>query len=297
MHQRRGTGEIKNADIIKSGKMSKSINVQGTKVAVISKEHEDYICLTDIVKSIGGDGTQILNWLRNKNTLEFLAVWEVLNNPKFNSHEFVGIKNDAGTHRFNLSVKEWVSKTNAIGIIAKTGRQGGTYAHKDIALEFASWLDPALRLYVIKEFQRLKADEERQQLPEWGINRTLAKVNYRLHTDAVKRNLIPPTVTGKETGLIYATEADLINKAVFGMTAKEWRTVNPGVDGNIRESASVEQLLVLANVESYNSILIEQGRSQTERIMELNAIARSQLTAMTGLAAVKTLKPPPLLSS
>jgi KilA-N domain len=276
--------------------MTKSITIQGKKVTVLPHEDQDYICLTEIAKSAGGDGSQVETWLRNKNTLEFLAVWEALYNPDFNSHDFVVIRNDAGTNRFNLSVKEWVKRTKAIGIVAKAGRHGGTYAHKDIALEFASWLSPALRLYVIKEFQRLKEDEERQQLPEWGINRTLAKVNYRLHTDAVKRRLIPPTVTGKESGFIYANEADLINKAVFGMTAKEWKTANPGKDGNIREQASVEQLLVLANVESYNSILIDQGKSQQERIKELNSIARSQLKAMTDLPAVKTLKPPPLLS-
>ena len=277
--------------------MGKSITIQGKKVSVISQDHEDYICLTEIAKSAGGDGSQVETWLRNKNTLEFLAVWESLNNPKFNSHEFVGIRNDAGTNRCNLSVKEWVSKTEAVGIIAKAGRRGGTFAHKDIALEFAAWLSPTLRLYVIKEFQRLKEQENLHQSPEWGVNRTLAKVNYKLHTDAVKRRLIPPKVTGKDTGMIYAGEADLINKAVFGLTAKEWRTANPDLEGNIREHASVEQLLVLANVESYNSILIEQGKSEQERITELNAIARSQLQAMTNIPAVKTLKPPPLLSN
>ena len=167
--------------------MTKSITIQGKKVTVISHDQEDYICLTEIAKSAGGDGSQVETWLRNKNTLEFLAVWEVLNNPKFNSHEFVGIRNDAGTNRFNLSVKEWASKTEAIGIVAKAGRHGGTFAHKDIALEFASWLSPTLRLYVIKEFQRLKEQEDLHSSPEWGVNRTLAKVNYKLHTDAVKR--------------------------------------------------------------------------------------------------------------
>lgn len=277
--------------------MNKIITIDGSPVTVVSRDHEDYVCLTEIAKSSGGDGSQVETWLRNKNTLEFLAVWESLNNPLFNSHEFVGIRNDAGTNRFNLSVKEWVTKTAAIGIYAKVGRTGGgTFAHKDIALEFASWLSPALRLYVIKEFQRLKEDEDRQRLPEWGVNRTLAKVNYRIHTDAVKRNLIPPTLTRKDTGLIYASEADLINKAVFGCTAKEWKTANPNKDGNIRDYASVEQLLVLANIESYNSILIEQGRDQKDRIIELNGIARSQLEAMNNVPSLKNLKPPPLLS-
>lgn len=277
--------------------MTKSITLKGKKVTIISKDQEHYICLTEIAKSVGGDGSQVETWLRNKNTLEFLAVWEALNNPDFNSHEFGGIRSDAGTNRFTISVKEWVAKTKAVGILAKAGRHGGTFAHKEIALEFASWLSPALRLYVIKEFQRLKEEEELHQLPEWELNRALSKVNYRLHTDAVKRRLIPPTVTGKETGLIYANEADLINKAVFGQTAKEWRVANPGKDGNIREHASVEQLLVLANAESYNSILIEQGKSQQERVQELNSMARSQLEAMTDLPAVKSLKPPALLGS
>jgi len=277
--------------------MSKSINLKGKKVTIISYDQEDYVCLTEIARSTGGNGSEVERWLRNINTLEFLAVWEALNNPDFNSTEFGGIRGDAGTNRFNISVKEWVARTKAVGLFAKTGRQGGTYAHKDIALEFASWLSPALRLYVIKEFQRLKEEETLHQLPEWGINRTLAKVNYRLQTDAIKRKLIPAAVTAKESGFIYADEADLVNKAVFGQTAKEWKTANPGKAGNIREYATVEQLLVLANVESYNSILIEQGMSQAERIKELNSIARSQLNAMVNLPAVKALKPPPLLDS
>lgn len=275
--------------------MSKSISIQGKKVSIISREHEDYICLTDIAKSTGGDGSQVETWLRNKNTLEFLAVWEVINNQDFNYPEFVGIRNEAGTNRFNLSVKTWLEKTKAVGIIAKAGRYGGTYAHKDVALEFASWLSPQLRLYVIKEFQRLKADEDRHGDPEWAIHRTLAKINYRLHTDAVKKKLIPPAVSKKDSGQIYASEADLINKAVFGKTAKEWRSANPEKDGNIRESASVEQLLVLANIESYNSILIDKGMSAHERLVELNARAREQLKTLTSVPAVKTLKPPPLL--
>lgn len=274
--------------------MSKSIKIQGKKVAVIPHDNEDYICLTDIAKSMGLDGSQVDSWIRNKNTLEFLAFWEALNNESFNSLEFEGIRNEAGTNRFALSVKEWITKTGAIGIVARAGRYGGTFAHKDIALEFASWLSPALRLYVIKEFQRLKEEENLHQLPEWSINRTLAKVNYRLHTDAVKKRLIPPTLSKKDSG--FASEADVINKAVFGKTAKEWRTANPGRDGNIREQASVEQLLVLANIESYNSILIDQGMPQSERLKELNARARTQIKAMTTVPAVRTLKPPPLLA-
>ncbi len=276
--------------------MSKAIIIPGGKVSVITREHEDYICLTDMVKRMGGTGSQVETWLRNKNTLEFLGVWEVINNPHFNSHEFVGIRNESGTNRFNLSVKEWIRKTGAVGIIATPGRYGGTFAQKDIALEFASWLSPELRLYIIKEFQRLKADEDRQTDPEWAIRRTLAKVNYRLHTDAIKKRLVPPTITAKDAGLIYASEADLINKAITGMTAKEWRAVNPDKEGNMRDYLSVEQLLVLANIESYNSILIDQGKSQSERILELNSRARDQLKALTASPSVKALKAPPLLA-
>lgn len=275
--------------------MTKSITLHGTKVRVTSADDDGFISLTEIAKSVGGNGSQIDSWLKSKDTLEFLAVWETLNNPDFNSLEFAGIRADAGTNRYSISVKEWREKTKAVGIYAKAGRHGGTFAHKDIALEFATWLSPQLRLYVIKEFQRLKAEEEQHQLPEWNINRTLARVNYRLHTDAVKNNLIPPTLEKKDIGIVYATEADLVNKAVFGMTAKEWRQANKGRGGNIRDHATVEQLLVLANIESYNSILIGQGKSQAERIKELNAIARSQLKALTDLPAVESLKPPPLL--
>jgi KilA-N domain len=219
-----------------------------------------------------------------------------LNNKDFNSLEFEGIRNEAGTNRFALSVKEWIGKTGAIGIFAKTGRYGGTFAHKDVALEFASWLSPALRLYVIKEFQRLKEEETRQGDPEWGINRTLAKINFRLQTDAVKRKLIPPSLPKKKAGFIYASEADLANIAVTGITAKDWRASNPEKEGDQRDYLSVEQLLVLANIESYNSILIEQGMSQPERLKEFNTRAREQLIAMTKIPSVKSLKAPPLLS-
>ncbi len=275
--------------------MTKSITVKGTKITVISQEHEDFICLTDIVKAIKGGDQLIKNWLQTKNTVEYLGVWEELNNPDFNLVEFHQIRSDAGSNAFLLSVKQWIAKTNAIGIVAKAGRYGGTYAHKDIALEFASWLSPALRLFIIKEFQRLKADESVRLGPEWSINRTLAKVNYRIHTDAVKKRLIPPALSKKDASLVYANEADLINKAVFGKTAKEWRTANPDKKGNVRDHASVEQLLVLANIESYNSILIEQGMSQSERIITLNKEARRQFKSISETPAVRFLKPPPLL--
>ena len=218
-----------------------------------------------------------------------------MNNPNFNSLEFEGIRNEAGTNRFAISSKEWISKTGAVGIIAKAGRYGGTFAHKDIALEFASWLSPTLRLYIVKEFQRLKEEENRQGDPEWSINRTLAKINFRLQTDAVKRKLIPPTLAKKDIGFVYASEADLVNVAITGHTAKEWRTANVDKEGNLRDYLSVEQLLVLANIESYNSILIDQGISQSDRLRELNIRAREQMKALTSIPAVQTLKAPPLL--
>lgn len=277
--------------------MSKSITLHGKKVTVTSADDSGYLSLTEIAKSVNGDGSLIDSWLKSKDTLEYLAVWESIHNSEnFNSLEFAGIRSDAGSNRYSISVKEWREKTNAVGIYAKAGRHGGTFAHVDIALEFATWLSPELRLHVIKEFQRLKADENRQQLPEWNLNRTLAKVNYRLHTDAVRDKLIPPTLAKKDIKFVYASEGDLVNKAVFGQTAKEWRDANKGKVGNIRDSASVEQLLVLANIESYNSVLVRQGRSQSERIKELNEVARSQLKALMELPAVKSLKPPPLLN-
>lgn len=275
--------------------MSKTLSVPGGKVTVITQASEDYICLTDMVKSFKGSDQLIKNWMQTKNTIEYLGVWEELNNPDFNLVEFHLIRNEAGSNKFLLSVKQWLSKTSAVGIMARAGRYGGTYAHKDIALEFASWLSPAFKLYIVKEFQRLKADEERQNDPQWAINRTLAKINFRLQTDAVKRRLIPPSLPKKDIGFIYANEADLVNVALTGLTAKEWRTNNPAKNGNLRDHLSVEQLLVLANLENYNSVLIDKEIPQAERLKELNTLARDQMKAMTTIPAVKTLKAPPLL--
>jgi len=275
--------------------MKKSIQVQGKTINVIPHGEADYICLTDMVKSFKGGDQLIKNWLQNKNTLEYLGIWEELNNPDFKMVEFHLIRTEAGSNKFLLSAKQWTERTGAIGLEARAGRYGGTYAHKDIALEFASWLSPAFRLYVIKEFQRLKEEETKGRQPGWDINRTLAKVNYRLHTDAVKKRLVPPTVTAKQAGFIYANEADVINVAVFGQTSKEWRDANAALPGNIRDHASVEQLLVLANIESYNAILIDQGVSQAARIQELNKRARSNFKSLTSTPSVKALKPPPLL--
>lgn len=228
---------------------SKSINVKGTEVSIINHLNEDYISLTDMIKSFGDD-TIIKNWLRNRNTVEFLGIWEQINNPNFNSVEFDLIRNQTGLNSFVLSVKKWMDTTNAIGIIAIAGRYGGTFAHKDIAFEFGSWLSPEFKLYLIKEFQRLKEEESKNKSLSWNLQRTLAKVNYKIHTDAIKENLIPIKVTKQQASFIYANEADLLNVALFGLTAKEWRNFNPNLKGNIRDYAAIEQLVVLSNLES-----------------------------------------------
>ncbi len=237
------------------------------------------------------DGSVLIEkWLRNKNTIEFIGIWEQLNNPVFNSPEFEGIKNEAGLNRFTLSVKKWIEKTNAVGLLAKTGRYGGgTYAHKDIAFEFGSWLSPEFKLYLIKEFQRLKEEEYRTQSLEWNLQRTLAKVNYKIHTDAIKDKLIPPRITKTQSNFIYANEADLLNVALFGTTAGEWRQRNTGKAGNLRDYAALEQLVVLSNLESINAVLIHQGLAQPERLRQLNDIAINQLKSLIGTYALKRL--------
>ena len=254
--------------------MKNKIVVQNQEIRIIK---EDYISLTDMVKSIENGLVLIEKWLRNKNTIEFLGIWEEIYNPDFNSPEFEGIKNEAGLNRFSLSVKMWINKTNAIGIVAKAGRYGGTYAHKDIAFEFASWISPQFKLYLIKEFQRLKQDEIEKQKIGWDIKRTLAKMNYHIHTDAIKSNLIPPNITKNKVPHIYANEADLLNIALFGMTAKEWREKNPKLEGNIRDYSTAEQLLVLANLENLNAQLIKQNIPFEERLVQLNQVAIEQL--------------------
>ena len=262
-----------------------SINVQGTAISIISHSDEDYISLTDMVQNFDGGTSLIDTWLRNKNTLEFIAVWERMNNPDFNSVEFDGIRMEAGTNRFRLSVKTWMVKVNGIGVIAKAGRYGGTFAHKDIAFEFGSWLSPEFKLYLIKEFQRLKESENHRLSLEWNLNRTLSKLNYGIHTDAIKAHLI----TADQEKYVYANEADLLNAALFGITAKQWRDENPDKKGNMREHASIEQLLVLANIESMNAEFIRMGLSQGERLTKLNAIAISQLQTLVGHAGIKKL--------
>jgi len=228
--------------------------------------------------------------MRNRNTIEFIGLWEQFNNPLFNSIEFDGIKNVAGSNSFSLTPKRWIAATNAKGIVSKTGRYGGTFAHQDIAFEFASWLSAEFKFYLIKEFQRLKADESNRLKLEWSLQRTLAKVNYQIHTDAVKENLIPKELTKKQASFVYANEADLLNMALFGKTAGDWRNENPKADGNIRDCAGLEQLVVLTNLESLNAVLIDQRLASPDRLLQLNKIAIQQLKTLLNNSAIKKLK-------
>ena len=269
-----------------------TIEVQGASVAVLSQDRQDLISLTDIARFKNPERSDdlIRNWLRNRNTVEFLGIWEKLHNPVFNSVEFDGIKNQAGLNSFVLTPKHWIEKTSAIGIVSSTGRYGGTYAHQDIAFEFASWVSVEFKLYLIKEFQRLKEDENRRLSLAWSLNRTLSKLNYRIHTDAIQAHLIPAAVTPAQAAITYASEADLLNVALFGQTAKQWRVANPKLEGNMREYASVEQLLVLANIEGMNAELIHMGLPQGERLKRLNEIAIRQMQVLTSASAIKQLK-------
>lgn len=264
------------------------IEVQGATITIVSKNNADYISLTDMLKAKDGDFF-VSDWLRNRNTVEFLGIWESINNPHFNYGEFATIKSQAGLNSYKISVKDWVEQTNAIGLQATAGRYGGTYAHKDIAFEFGMWISPEFKLYLIKEFQRLKEDENRRLSLEWNLNRTLSKLNYRLHTDAVKTHLIPAEITSAQAAITYASEADLLNVALFGQTAKQWREANPQLEGNMREYASVEQLLVLANIEGMNAELIHMHLPQGERLKRLNAIAIRQMQILTNSTATKQL--------
>lgn len=263
-----------------------TLEVKGTAITVLSQNEADYICLTDIARYKDADRTDYLisNWLRNRNTVEFLGIWEHLHNPDFNPIEFDGIRNQTGLNSFILTAKQWTERTGAIGLISKAGRYGGTYAHRDIAFEFASWISVEFKLYLIKEFQRLKEDESRRLSLAWNLNRTLSKLNYRIHTDAVKTRLIPPEVTPAQASLTYATEADLLNVALFGRTAKQWRDANPKLDGNMRDHASIEQLLVLANLEGLNAEFIHMQLPQGERLTKLNAIAIRQMRTLAANA-------------
>jgi len=268
-----------------------NLDVKSTTIAVVSQKGDDYICVTDIARYKDNERTDyiIQNWLRNRNTIEFLGIWEQLNNPDFNPIEFDGIRNQAGLNSFVLTAKRWIESTGAIGLISKSGRYGGTYAHKDIAFEFASWVSVEFKLYLIKEFQRLKEDENRRLSLAWDLNRTLSKLNYRIHTDAVKTNLIPAVVSAAQAATTYASAADLLNVALFGQTAKQWRDANPTLEGNMRDSASVQQLLVLANMESLNAEFIQMGLSEGDRLQKLNAVAIRQMRLLTGSPALMRL--------
>lgn len=269
-----------------------TLAVKGTSVAVLSHNGSDYLCITDIARYKDADRTDhvLQNWLRNRNTVEFLGVWEQINNPDFKPLEFEGFRGQAGLNSFVLTARQWIDVTGAIGLVARQGRGGGTYAHKDIAFEFASWISVEFKLYLIKEFQRLKAEEGRRLSMEWDLNRTLSKINYRIHTSAVKANLIPPVVTAAQAAHTYASEADLLNVALFGQTARQWREANPKHEGNIRDQASIQQLLVLANLESLNAELIEMRLSQADRLRKLNTTAIRQMGLLAGKAEVRRLE-------
>jgi hypothetical protein len=263
------------------------IEVKGTEIRIVTIHDDDYISLTDMLKAKDGDFF-VSDWLRNRNTVEYLGIWEKIHNPNFNYGEFDLIKSQAGLHSYKISVKEWVNKTNAIGLKAQAGRYGGTYAHKDIAFEFGMWINAEFKIYLIIEFQRLK-EQERKQLG-WDIRRNLAKINYRIHTDAIKENLIPPELEKSQINQIYATEADILNMALFGITAALWREANPDKDGNIRDYADISQLVCLANLENLNALFINEGLSQEIRLERLNQIAIQQMRILTGDSGMKSLK-------
>ena len=253
------------------------LKINDVEINVTKFNDEDYICLTDMMVAKDGDFF-VTDWLRNKNTLEYIGIWEKVYNPDFNYGEFSIIKNQAGLNRFKISVKDFVSRTNAISLYAKAGRYGGTYAHKDIAFEFAMWISPEFKIYIVKEFQRLKEEEQRQL--GWSAKRELSKINYHIHTDAIKDYLIPDNISNKAASFIYSDEADVLNVALFGKTAKMWRDENSDLKGNIRDHASIQQLIVLINLESMNSELIKLGLSQSERAARLNKMAIEQLTTL-----------------
>jgi hypothetical protein len=268
---------------------NKILNIQGAEITIISNKSEDYISLTDMAKSQMQEAI-IIKWLSLKSTIEYLGEWEALYNPVFNYTEFGTIKNSAGSNNFVLSVKTWIERTNAIGLRATAGRYGGTYGHKDIAFHFGMWISPKFQLLLVKEYQRLKAEESDRLKLEWNLQHTLAKVNYHIHTDAIKESLIPKELSKKDTVIIYATEADVLNMALFGKTAAQWRSEYPDAGGNIRDQATLEQLVVLTNLESLNAVLIQQGLAQPERLLQLNKIAIQQLKTLLKNQSVKKLK-------
>jgi hypothetical protein len=266
-----------------------TINVQGTAVTILSQREDDFISLTDIARHRDVERTDyiIQNWLRNRSTVEYLGLWEQLNNPGFNSIEFDGFRFQAGLNSFALTPKRWIEATQATGLISKAGRYGGTFAHKDIAFEFATWVSVEFKLYLIKEFQRLKDDESRRLSLDWNLSRSLSKLNYRIHTDAIRAHLIPAAITPEQARFTYANEADVLNVALFGQTAKQWREAHPEQKGNMRDEADVTQLLVLANLESLNAEFIHMGLPQAERLQKLNQNAIRQLQSLTAHLATR----------
>jgi hypothetical protein len=266
------------------------LTVKDNEVTIISVENIDYISITDIAKYKNPNNADdvIKNWMRNRNTIELLGLWETIHNPDFKPVEFDGFRKEAGLNSFVLTPKKWIETTNAIGIISKSGRYGGTFAHKDLAFKFASWISVEFELYFIKEFQRLKEEEQKQI--GWSAKRELAKINYRIHTDAVKKNLIPQELTPKQAVVIYANEADVLNMAMFGITAKEWRDANPDLKGNIRDYAGINELICLSNMENLNAVFISENLPQNERLLKLNRIAIQQMTVLQEVESRKFLK-------
>lgn len=270
--------------------MAEKISVQGNEISIISRGHADYLSLTDIAKYRNKDEpfAIINNWMRGRSTIEFLGLWEKLSNPDFKPLEFERFRSEAGSNYFVLSPQRWIESTHAIGIISKSGRYGGTYAHQDIAFEFATWISSEFKLYLIKEFQRLK-EGERKQLG-WDIRRNLARINYRIHTDAIKENLIPPELSSRQMNLVYASEADVLNVALFGVTAQGWRELNPNKKGNIRDYADMSQLVCLSNLENINALFIQAKTPQAERLHKLNQIAIQQMKLLTSEPSIKRLE-------
>ena len=258
---------------------------KGLPIEIYTEDYQsEFISLTDIAKYKSDEPSAVIaNWLRNRNTLEFLGLWESLHNSEFNSLEFEGIRNQSGLNAFTLSPRKWIDLTNSIGLVSKGGRYGGTYAHSDIAFEFASWISPEFKLYIIQDYKHLKSDENSRLSLDWNLNREISNINYRIHTDAIKEHLIVPELSPSQVGFTYANEADLLNVALFGLTAKQWRTENQDKKGNIRDYANINELLVLSNMENYNAILIEQGMKQSERILTLNKFAKKQLKSIENL--------------
>ena len=265
------------------------IDVEGNVISVIKSHNDDYVCLTDMAKFKNAESTGIVisHWLSTRYAVDFLGIWEKINNPNFNVTEFSNIRFNAGTNGYVLSVKQWIERTNAIGLISSAGRYGGTYAHKDIAFEFGSWLSPEFKYYLIQEYQRLKAEE--QKMIGWTAKRELSKINYHIHTDAIKQNLVPPELTKDKINMIYASEADVLNMALFGMTAQDWRFANPDAKGNMRDYATINQLICLSNMENLNAVFINENIPQSERLLKLNKIAIQQMKVLQNVESKKIL--------